>query len=156
MVNNTKKNNQLNAQNKNASFRIDSNKSFTFSLKKERKLIPAATKDPANPDSTKDLPEPEKPKKKYFYEYSPEKTKKTYKEFLLQIPKWKGAVIIYGINENETKHIDCIYSNYNLRETFSKSVRTIENEKTNRFSWMEWLLLTQQYKDLKIYTASSI
>ena len=117
---------------------IDSNKGLNFNLVKEKILTPETLK------------------KQTSFVYSKLKTRNIYKDLLSSIPRWKGAVIIYGETADKLTPIDCIYSENNLREKFSTGTKsTSDGQKLDRFSWMENLLLSGQFKTLKIFTTTS-
>jgi hypothetical protein len=120
-------------QNKTPKFKVDFKQGLSFKLQKEKVVV-----------STD-------PEIKYSYIYSRTKTLSVYKDILSSLPLWKGAVIIYGHNSDLLKPIDCTYSEYNLKETFSKKLKkSTEGEDVSRFLWMEDLLLKGNYKELII------
>ena len=125
-------------QNKTPKFKIDFKQAKSFKLQKEKQIVQT------NPEI------------KYAYIYSRIKTIAIYKNILSSMPVWKGAVIIYGQNGDILKPIDCTYSQYNLKETFSKNLKkSAEGNDVSRFLWMEELLLKGNYKELLIITTQS-
>lgn len=143
--------------------KIEENKSLIFYLKRERNLLhskrtsggDSATRNIPSDSSDPEIKESSKNENKYIYTYSKPRTKILFYEILTQVPHWKGAVIIYGDNGEKIKPIDCTYSTNNLRETFSKSPKTLNGKKVDRFTWMEGLLNSGEYKKLKIFIANS-
>jgi len=118
-------------------FTIDSNKGLDFQLQKEKVLIPK--NDRLIPSLI----------------YSQLKTPKSYKEILSSLPKWNGAVVIYGQLGDAYTLIDVTRSQFNLQENFATSLKkSASGELINRFSWMEELLLSNQYKHLRIFTTT--
>lgn len=119
--------------------KIDFTKVLTFQLQKERVLIPK--NDRLIPSLI----------------YSQLKTQKSYKEILSSLPKWNGAVVIYGQLGDVYTLIDVTRSQYNLQDKFAATLkRSASGELINRFSWMEELLLSNQYKHLRIFTTTYI
>jgi hypothetical protein len=117
--------------------KIDFAKGLTFQLQKEKVLIQKNNQ----PHSS--------------LSYSQVKTKKSYKEILALIPKWNGAVLIYGQAGDSIKPIDFTSSEYNLQEKFaSYTKKSASGQLVDRFSWMEELLLSNQYKQLRIFTTT--
>jgi len=117
--------------------KIDFTKGLTFQLQKEKVLIPK--NDQLIPSLI----------------YSRLKTQKSYKEILSSIPKWNGAVVIYGQLGDGFTLIDVTLSQYNLQEKFAASLKkSTSGELINRFSWMEEMLLSNQYKHLRIFTTT--
>ena len=125
-------------QNKTPKFKIDFKQAKSFKLQKEKQIVQT------NPEI------------KYAYIYSRIKTIAIYKNILSSMPVWKGTVIIYGQNGDILKPIDCTYSQYNLKETFSKNLKkSAEGNDVSRFLWMEELLLKGNYKELLIFTTQT-
>lgn len=125
-------------ENRNKKFIIDSQKSMDFSLVKER------------------VPNPETDGKDYAFVYSKARTRSIYSVILSSLPRWKGAVIIYGENDTLLKPVDCIWSENNLREHFREGLKTTaRGDKVSRFAWMEELLLSGQFKKLKVFTTTT-
>ncbi len=90
-----------------------------------------------------------------MYRYSSMKTRESYKQIVSSVPLMKGAVILYGVNGTGKRPLDCIWSESFLREKFSKTLKTgTDGEKTDRFSWMESLLLSGKYREIEIFTTS--
>ena len=117
--------------------KIDFTKGLTFQLQKEKVLIPK--NDQLIPSLI----------------YSRLKTQKSYKEILSSLPKWNGAVVIYGQLGDTQTLIDVTRSQYNLQEEFAASLKkSASGEPISRFSWMEELLLSNQYKHLRIFTTT--
>jgi hypothetical protein len=117
--------------------KIDFTKGLTFQLQKEKVVI---AKDDLLISSLI---------------YSRLKTQKSYKEILSSLPKWNGAVVIYGQLGDAYTLIDVTRSQYNLQEKFANCLKkSISGELINRFAWMEELLLSNQYKHLQIFTTT--
>lgn len=117
--------------------KIDFTKGFIFHLQKEKVLIPKNNRLVSS------------------FSYSQVKTKTSYKEILSLIPKWNGAVVIYGQVGESITPVDFTCSEYNLQEKFSTTQKkSVSGQVIDRFSWMEELLLSNQYKQLRIFTTT--
>ncbi len=117
--------------------KIDFTKGLTFQLQKEKVLIPK--NDRLIPSLI----------------YSRLKTQKIYKEILSLLPKWNGAVVIYGQLGDGLTLLDVTHSQYNLQEKFATSLKkSASGQEVDRFSWMEEMLLSNQYKHLRIFTTA--
>ena len=117
--------------------KIDFTKGLTFQLQKEKVLI--SKNDQFIPSLI----------------YSQLKTQKSFKEILSSIPKWNGAVVIYGQLGDGFTLIDVTRSQFNLQEKFATTLKkSASGELINRFSWMEEMLLSNQYKHLRIFTTT--
>ena len=117
--------------------KIDFTKGLTFQLQKEKVVI---TKDNQLIPSLI---------------YSRLKTQKSYKEILSSLPKWNGTVVIYGQLGDAYTLIDVTRSQYNLQEKFAtSSKKSASGQVVDRFSWMEEMLLSNQYKHLRIFTTT--
>lgn len=122
---------------KTQKIQIDFTKGLTFQLQKEKVLIPK------NDRLISSLV------------YSQLKTQKSYKEILSSLPKWNGAVVIYGKLGEAFTLIDVTLSQYSLQEKFAFTHKnSASGQMIDRFSWMEELLLSNQYKQLRIFTTT--
>ena len=118
--------------------KIDNNNALKLNLQKEKVLI-------LN-DSVQ----------KYTYIYDRIATFKMYKEILSSLPKWKGAVVLYGQSGDQTKLIDCMHSDNSLKESFAKSFKkSSAGEMVDRYSWLENLLLSKQFSEIKFFTSTT-
>jgi hypothetical protein len=146
--------------------KIEESKFHDFQLKRERILLPPALKSAGETkiqSTPSDTPDPEiqestpkkKKEKKYAYTYSRTRTKMAYSKILNKVPRWKGAVIIFGDMGKQIKPLEVTHSADNLRETFSKRTRTLNQTQADLFTWMEGLLNSGEYKKLKIFITTS-
>ena len=117
--------------------KIDFEKGKVFKLKKEKVLNNVGTQE------------------KYTYTFSKTKTLEIYKSIVSTIPRWKGVVVVYGKNVR-VEPLCCVYSDYNLRKKFTKSMcNSSDGETKDRFHWMLGLLMSGQYKELTVCTSGS-
>ncbi len=119
-----------------ACIKISQDKSMEFTLRKSRFYLPAAEK------------------QTYRYQYDESRTRRLYIEICRQIPRYKGAVVIYGSKDHHKILLDCIQSQSNLRERFSNSTLSIGNQPMSRFAWMVSLLQSGIYDNLTIFYTS--
>jgi len=117
----------------NACIKISEDKSMKFTLRKSK----------SHP-LTYDF-------KYYRYQYDENRTQKLFNEICSQIPRYKGTVVIYGHKNQKMILIGCIQSQSNLREKFSRSTVSIENQPMSRFAWMVALLQSKIYNKLTIF-----
>ncbi|KAF5049833.1 hypothetical protein DSECCO2_435810 [anaerobic digester metagenome] len=68
-----------------ACIKISQDKSMEFTLRKSRFYLPAAEK------------------QTYRYQYDESRTRRLYIEICRQIPRYKGAVVIYGSKEHHMR-----------------------------------------------------
>jgi len=152
--------------------RIDESKSLVFHLKKERIPLPTSNEElsidsspepavrqqpPETSDHQSDGSKTPSIKKEPRFQYinSNQKTKALYQKILLQIPQWKGTALVYGIIQDERHALEICRSEENLRKEFARQIKKINNRHVDRFTWMENLLLSKSYQQIKIYYSSS-
>jgi len=116
-----------------ALIKISQDKSMEFMLKKSRIYLPSAEK------------------LSYRYHYDESRTRSHLIEICKQIPRYKGAVVVYGNKQNKMILLDCIQSQTNLREIFLSSTIRKKDQLMNRFAWMVSLLQSKIYDNITVF-----
>lgn len=79
------------------------------------------------------------------------KNKQLYNNIIKQIPSYTKSLVLIGYTKDSSKVLDFISTNYNLKEVFNKTKKTIENQDFNRFEWLIFLLENQGYQKIKFF-----
>lgn len=120
---------------------------FNFSLLKSRELIEVKEE---VIDGKKLV------KRKYRVYYDKNKTYKMFKSKILLLKKWGGKMVIYGEVNEKLNVIDFVRWDNNINEVFLSNKKVVKNESeeliefSNRFEWLENLILNKKYNKVKL------
>jgi hypothetical protein len=120
---------------------------FNFSLLKSRELIEVREE---MIDGKKLV------KRKYRVYYDKNKTYKMFKSKILLLKKWGGKMVIYGEVNEKLNVIDFVRWDNNINEVFLSNKKVVKNESeeliefSNRFEWLENLILNKKYNKVKL------
>ena len=120
---------------------------FNFSLLKSRELIEVREE---MIDGKKLV------KRKYRVYYDKNKTYKMFKSKILLLKKWGGKMVIYGELNEKLNVIDFVRWDNNINEVFLSNKKVVKNESeeliefSNRFEWLENLILNKKYNNVKL------
>ena len=126
---------------------------FNFSLLKSRELIEVKQE---VIDGKKLV------KRKYRVYYDKNKTYKMFKSKILLLKKWGGKMVIYGEVNEKLNVIDFVRWDNNINEVFLSNKKVVKNESeeliefSNRFEWLENLILNKKYNKVKLIPSNQL
>ena len=126
---------------------------FNFSLLKSRELIEVKEE---VIDGKKLV------KRKYRVYYDKNKTYKMFKSKILLLKKWGGKMVIYGEVNEKLNVIDFVRWDNNINEVFLSNKKVVKNESeeliefSNRFEWLENLILNKKYNKVKLIPSNQL
>ncbi len=91
------------------------------------------------------------PQKKYKTIKDLSKNKQLYNNIIKQIPTYSKSLVLIGYTKDSSKVLDFISTNYNLKEVFSKTKKTIKNQEFNRFEWLNFILENKGFQKIKFF-----
>ena len=91
------------------------------------------------------------PQKKYKTIKDLYKNKQLYNNIIKQIPTYSKSLVLIGYTKDSSKVLDFISTNYNLKEVFNKTKKTIENQEFNRFEWLNFILENKGFQKIKFF-----
>lgn len=79
------------------------------------------------------------------------KNKQLYNNIIKQIPTYSKGLVLIGYTKESSKVLDFISTNYNLKEVFSRTKKTIENQEFSRFEWLNFILENKEFQKIKFF-----
>ncbi len=76
-------------------------------------------------------------KKRYEMKDSPEANLELYRKILKKLPTMPGNLVVAKCSDGKLEIIEIFKSEFDLREDFKNSTKTIKENSTDRFNWLK-------------------